>query len=219
MLNAWASDRLPWVLPDVADIVRETIKLRMTLIPYLYSAYARYYFDGTPPLRAMALESRAPSDCDTQWMIGDSLLVAAIFAGETSRLVSLPEGLWFDFDTGERYEGGQEIEISPGLEKLPIFVRDGAIVPLMPSYPSVPGPDAAVPLEVRYYGSASGRFALYDDDGETFAYERGEYRWITLEAALDARGELEATASAPEDGWRSWYGQITWRRMTKNPTE
>jgi alpha-D-xyloside xylohydrolase len=237
MLNAWSSKILPWSFPEVENIVRDTIKLRMRLIPYLYSAFARYHFDGTPPFRAMALEAgidqssgskqidsdlrthayglTAESDSDSQWMVGDSLLVAPLFAGESSRNVALPAGKWFDFDDGQAFDGGHEITVTAGLDKLPIFVRDGGIVPLMPALPSVPGPDAPVPLEVRYYGSAPGKFALYDDDGETFAYERGEYRWHTLEAGIDANGELRATVSAPEEGWRSWYGDITWRRMTE----
>jgi alpha-D-xyloside xylohydrolase len=215
MLNAWMGSILPWSFPEVAPIIRSTIQLRMRLIPYLYSAFARYHFNGTPPFRAMALETGLADDCDSQWMTGDSMLVAPLFAGETSRQVSLPPGAWFDFETGDRYDGGQEIEVAGGLDKLPIFVRDGGIVPLMPVAQSVPGPDAPVPLEVRYYGSAPGKFALYDDDGETFAYERGEYRWRILEASVNAQGEFTGSVSAADDGWRSWYGDIKWRQMGK----
>src|SRR5579884_908223 len=214
LLNAWASGTKPWSFPEVAPIVQKTIQLRMRLLPYLYSAFARYYFDGTPPFRAMALEPDIPADArglDDQYLMGDSLLVAPLFAGETERRVYLPAGDWYDFETGERYEGGGWIVVAAGLEKIPAFARDGAIVPLMPPLPHTPRAGEVVPLEIRHYGTAPGRFWLYDDDGETFAYERGEYQWREVEMGLDADGNRQATLSPPDAGKPSSYGEITWR--------
>ncbi|WP_409342745.1 DUF5110 domain-containing protein [Paenibacillus sp. MBLB4367] len=63
------------------------------------------------------------------------------------------------------------------MERIPVFVRDGAIIPLMPERQHAPRMGESVPLELHHFGTAPGRFRLFDDDGETFAYERNEYRW------------------------------------------
>ena len=212
MLNAWGSGRKPWSFPEVEPIVRKYVKLRMRLLPYLYSAFARYHFDGTPPFRAMALECDEAAERDDQYFVGDSLLVAPLFAGQESREVFLPKGAWHDFETGERHEGGGIVTVSPGLDRIPVFVRDGGIVPLMPALAHAPGPGEAVALEVHHYGSAPGRFRLFDDDGETYAYEGGRYRWRVLEVAVSPDGERRGRISPVEEGgWASSYGEVTWR--------
>lgn len=247
MLNAWSSGTRPWSFPEVEAIIRTYIELRMRLLPYFYSAFARYRFDGTPPFRAMALEAGASDagspdppfgsvperrrerrgdpghggqqsdthgallEVDDQYMAGDSLLIAPLFAGEERRTVLLPPGVWYTFETGERCEGGQRIEISPGLETIPVFARDGAIIPMMAALPHAPRAGEVVPLEVRHYGTAPGHFLLFDDDGETFAYERGEFRWRRLEVQTSAEGISRGSISAADEGWRSSYGEITWR--------
>src|SRR5690349_18976454 len=112
MLNAWSDGTKPWSFPDVADRVRDVMRLRIRLLPYLYSAFARYHFDGTPPVRAMALEPgfrleqpaspgavsstdnpyalATQRDVRDQFMLGDALLVAPMFTGDTVRSVVLP---------------------------------------------------------------------------------------------------------------------------------
>ncbi len=225
MLNAWSDATKPWSFPDVEPIIRHYLQLRMRLLPYFYSAFARYYFDGTPPFRALALEldGNATEDgaselaregaCDDQYIAGDSLLIAPLFAGETSRKVYLPADVWYDFDNGQRFEGGQTVTITlptenGGLGKLPVFVREGGIIPLMPPLAHAPRAGEVVPLEIRHYGTKPGRFALFDDDGETFAYERGAYVWRVLEVEVAADGTRQGRCSAPPDGWTSAYGEI-----------
>lgn len=226
LLNAFQAEaKMPWTYPEVEPIIRKYMQLRMQLLPYFYSAFARYHFDGTPPFRPMALEiagragrplagtaeDMARLSIDDQFMAGDSLLVAPLFTGETSRQVYLPDGVWYDFESGERFVGGQVITVSPGLEKIPVFVRDGGIIPLMPALPYAPKAGEAVPLEVRHYGTAPGRFRLFDDDGETYAYERGDYRWIDLEVTDAPDGMPQGRVVRPDAGWASSYGEVTWR--------
>ncbi len=212
MLSAWNNTKRPWSFAEVEPIVRRYIELRMRLLPYFYSAFARYHFDGTPPFRPMALEVGPGewTDVDDQYMAGDSLLVAPLFAGTSSRDVWLPEGAWYDFDTGERFTGGRTIHINAGVEKLPLFVRNGGIIPLMPPLDHAPGAGEAVPLEVRHYGTAPGRFDLFDDDGETFAYERGAYLWRTLEVTVARDGSYHGSISPAPQDWQSSYGDVTW---------
>lgn len=232
MVNAWADGTKPWSFPEVEAIVKKYINLRMRLIPYLYSAFARYCYEGIPPVRAMQLESGliraaasaehavdsgdfayggvSDTEVDDQFMVGDSLLVAPLFAGETERSVYLPKGVWYDFETGERFEGGRTIQVSAGLERIPVYVKDGAIIPMMPELQHAPKAGQSVPLEVRHYGTAPGRFELFDDDGETFAYETGAYRWRTLEVSRNADGALTGKVSEAEPDWNSAYESFTW---------
>jgi alpha-D-xyloside xylohydrolase len=219
LLNAWSSSVMPWTYPEVEEIIRKFMSLRMRLLPYLYSAFARYHFDGTPPFRALALEpgvTDADGNClaaevDDAYMMGDSLLVAPVFAGQRSREVYLPEGTWHDFETGAPVAGGRRFRIYPGLETLPLYVRAGGIVPLMPPMPRAPRAGETVPLEIRHYGSAPGVFQLFDDDGETFDYERGACRWRTLKVSIAPDGSRRRAVSPVEKDFASAYREMVWR--------
>lgn len=232
MVNAWADGTKPWSFPEVETIVKKYIDLRMRLIPYLYSAFAQYCFEGVPPIRAMQLETGSvraaegqehtldstdfayggvsETEVDDQFMVGDSLLVAPLFEGESERNVYLPAGVWYDFETYERWEGGRTIRVSAGLDRIPVFVKDGAIIPMMPALQHAPKAGEAVELELHHYGTAPGRSQLFDDDGESFAYESGGYRWRNLEVKKTADGTLSGTVSEAGDDWRSAYSTFTW---------
>ncbi len=201
MINAWADGTKPWSFPEVEGPVREAILLRRRLLPYLYSAFARYHLDGTPPFRAMALEDPACEALD-QYMMGDSLLVAPMFTGQESRGVLLPAGEWFDFYTGASVGTGPEVAVAPGLEHTPLLVRDGGIVPLAAE-------DDPSALEVRHYGRGEGRFLLYDDDGETYDYERGHYNLTELRVTREG----EPTASPLRERVTPTYARLEWRPM------
>jgi alpha-D-xyloside xylohydrolase len=111
---------------------REIIGWRMQLVPYLTAAFQRYAEDGTPPFRALVLD--APQDrrlynVDDQYMIGDRMLVAPLFAGEASRTVLMPEGKWHDFWTGEMFQGGTQLIVPPATKHIPVYVKSGSIIP------------------------------------------------------------------------------------------
>lgn len=155
----------------------------------------------------------ACAEVDNEYMAGDPILVAPLFAGETSRKVVLPAGMWHDFETAERFEGGRTIQVAPGLDRMPVLIRDGGIVPMMPAMPHVPQGGQPVPIEFRHYGTASGTFRMFDDDGETFACEKGRHRWMCLAVRIGADGARHGEVSAPQTDWPSSYGPITWRFM------
>ncbi len=217
-LNAWSDSTKPWSFPEVEAIVLKYLRLRMRLLPYLYSAFAKYYFEGTPPIRALTLSETpiAAEDAahlaneEFAWYLGDSLLVAPLFAGQRWRDVYLPTGDWFDFETGERFVGGQSYRVYAGLDKIPVFVKNGGIIPLQPECDHVPPTGAAVPLTVRHYGDVPSIFRLYDDDGESFDFERGMYRWHMLEVTITPEGDRQGNALAAETGWFSAYESVTW---------
>ena len=220
MINAWADGTKPWSWPQVSDAVREAMLLRQRLVPYLYSAFARYHFEGLPPFRALALAGpgdEAPDGIDfsevrDQYLMGDSILVAPLFAGEKERKVLLPRGRWFDFYIGAAVPDAPTLTIPASYERIPLFVRDGGIVPLLPAFRQVLGAASTARLEVRHYGQAPGRFLLYEDDGVSFDYEQGRYHWRELCVERDAAGNLAGTAAPARPGV-SCYGEVHWRFM------
>lgn len=241
MINAWASGTKPWSFPEVADNVREYALLRMRMMPYWYSEFAKYHFEGMPPFRAMNLEpgfvvsgpvqDRRLSDKDLednpyleavskevkdQYMAGEYLLVAPMFAGQSERTVVLPQGDWYDFYTGEYAGNGEVITVSPGLERIPVYVKDGGIIPMMPPVLHAPGAGEKFDLEIRHYGKAESEYRLYDDDGETFGYEDGEYSWRLLSVRKTKGGSLKGSVSRAAKGKPDNIGDITWKFMTGN---
>lgn len=134
----------------------------MQLVPYLTTAFQRYAEDGTPPFRALVLDT--PKDkrlytVDDQYMIGDRMMVAPLFAGEPSRKVVMPQGSWHDFWSGEAVAGGTELAVPASTDRIPVYVKSGSIVP----WADV-GLFAAVPetlrITARVYGDGSLPFTL-----------------------------------------------------------
>ncbi len=113
--------------------MRGLFRLRMSLIPYLYNAYADYHFNGVPPFRALVVDY--PKDSvvhaiDDQYLIGENLLAAPFIDTVTVRNVYLSEGNWIDFNSHKRYTGKQFISIQYNPDQLPLFVKEGTILPL-----------------------------------------------------------------------------------------
>ncbi|MFC5742349.1 DUF5110 domain-containing protein [Dyella tabacisoli] len=118
---------------------------------------------------------------DDEFMFGPAFLVAPVTQyGARSRSVYLPAGAdWYDFNHGKRYSGGQSIDADAPLERMPLFVRAGAIVPTGPDIQYTgQKPDAALTLLV--YTGADGSFSLYEDEGTNYRYEQGHYSRIPL---------------------------------------
>jgi alpha-glucosidase (family GH31 glycosyl hydrolase) len=237
MINAWASGTKPWSYDEVAEPIKQLALLRMQMMPYWYTAFARYHFEGIPPFRAMSLEEgfkqetkkengnvnleenpyaeAVSKEIKDQYMAGDYLLVAPLFAGQTTRKVVLPKGKWFDFYTGALAGDGEVITVTPGLDKIPVYVKDGAIIPMMKPMLHAPVAGEKVDLTVRYYGEKPGKYMLYDDDGETYNYEKGDYSWREIKVEKDKAGKLKGTISAPVKGKPNTIGNVTFQFMTK----
>lgn len=147
-------------------------------------------------------------------MAGEYLLVAPMFTGQKKRTVVLPQGDWYDFYTGEYAGNGEKITVSPGLERIPVFVKDGAIIPFMDAMLHAPKAGQKFNLEIRHYGKADGHYRLYDDDGETFDYEKGAYSWREISVKRNKRGELKGSISKAEKGKPDNIGSVSWKFMT-----
>jgi alpha-glucosidase/alpha-D-xyloside xylohydrolase len=170
--------------PQVEPIVKKYLELRYRLLPYTYTAARECCQTGLPMMRALWLhysdDPLAVARGD-QFLWGRDLLVSPVVEkGASVRRLYLPRGSWYDFWTSERVDGGREIERQVDLETMPLHVRSGAIIPMGPIKQWV---DQAVdePLTLVLYPGADGVFTLYEDDGTTFDYRKGE--WMGLEVA------------------------------------
>ena len=167
----------------------------MRLMPYLYSAVHEACVTGMPILRALWLqypeEQAAVARGDEYLWGGDILVAPVVEQGATSRRLYLPRGTWYDFWTNDRIEGLREYDHPVDLAVMPLFVRAGAVVPLGPVRQYVSEPIDA-PLTIQVYPGADGAFALYEDDGTTFGYQRGDWmglelRWTDRQRRLSLR--------------------------------
>ena len=229
MLNAWSDGTKPWSFPEVELAVNAVADLRMRLLPYLYTTFAQYHFEGKPPFRAMALVegfggqtatmgntiNPFPKEIKDQYMMGDLLLVAPMFVGETQRNVYLPPGKWYDFYTGALVGEHQVVSVSPPLDQIPLFVRDGGIIPMVAAHTHAPKLGEALGLEVRHYGRKGGRFLLYDDDGVSFDYTRGGYSFTELVVEQDGSGVLKGRDQRREGKIFGYLEEVKWVFMTK----
>jgi alpha-D-xyloside xylohydrolase len=234
MLNAWADAKKPWDFPEVEKEISFIANLRMQLIPYLYTAFADYAFMGTPPVRAMNLVPNfdvkeniiagkldgtnnpyaiaTKKEMNNQFMYGDALLVAPFFTGEKDRNVTLPKGKWYDFYTGKLVGEGEVIKITSSLDKIPVFVKDGGIVPMYPTISTLTA--EKLPLEIRHYGQKASTYSLYDDDGNTYNYQKGEFTRINIEVNIDKKGKKIGKVIIPT-GKKVWsFKQYDFHFMT-----
>ena len=163
-------------------VCRKLLQTRMRLLPYLYAAYADYHYAGVPPARALVMDY--PTDpatwpIDDQYMLGPSLMVAPLLTGQTRRSVYLPKGDWYDFWTRQQYTGGRRVDIEKPVDQIPVFVRGDCLLPLAEPVECVK-PETQFEIRVGVYGSKPPKFVLYEDDGVTFDFEKGQQNRITL---------------------------------------
>ena len=167
----------------VEPICRRYLNTRSQLMPYLYSAVWETHTTGIPLIRSLGLqfpEDPAAWATVDGYLFGPSLLVAPVFEqGATERKVYLPAGGWYDFWTAKRIDGGATVTVAASLETMPLFVRAGSIVPTGPVKQYV-GEFSIEPVRLTVYPGEDGRFQLYDDDGLSFAYEKGEFSLVDL---------------------------------------
>jgi len=169
--------------PEVEKILTQYDQLRYRLLPYIYSAAWGVTNRGEILMRALPFEypnDPALRDIDDQFLFGDSLMVNPVTQkGATSRSVVLPVGaVWVDFWTGQTYRGGQTIVADAPLDRIPILVKEGSIVPLGPIVQSASEPED--PLEIRIYTGKDADFQLYEDSGDSYSYERAARAEIHL---------------------------------------
>jgi alpha-glucosidase (family GH31 glycosyl hydrolase) len=169
--------------PQVETICRKYLELRYRMLPYLYSLMHECTTTGMPLMRSLWLHY--PDDpkavaCGDAYLWGPYLLVAPVVEkGAATRSVYLPRGVWSDFWTGERLEGGREIGRAVDLETVPLYVRAGSILPLGP-VKQYADEKVDQPTSISIYPGADASFLLYEDDGVSFNYRHGEWMGIQM---------------------------------------
>ena len=168
-----------WSYPLVEPALINFDKLRYRMMPYIYSLAWRISSDDYTVMRPLPMDFRADPlthDDGTQFMFGPALMVNPVLeAGAKERRVYLPKGTtWHDFWTGEKLSGGQHIQAAAPLERIPLYVRAGSILPLGPEEEYADEKPNG-PIELRVYPGADGSFTLYNDEGDNYNYEKGAH--------------------------------------------
>nr|WP_290227845.1 glycoside hydrolase family 31 protein [Trichocoleus desertorum] len=191
----------PWVFGDrVEAICREYIELRYRLLPYLYSLFWSAATTGEPILRPLLYQY--PNDPKTyslydQVLLGPSLMAAPVYRpGVECRAVYLPAGTWYDWWSGERFEGPTYILADAPLEQMPLYVAAGSIIPMAPVMQYV-NERSLDELRLRVW-PGTGEWTHYEDDGHTFEYRNGA--WATTHYRVFPEGQQTVVEIAARQG-------------------
>ena len=181
--NSEFNAKEPWrYRKDIADMMKDFLRLRHRLVPYLYTMNYRAYEEDLPLVLPMYYdypEAREAYEVPNEYFFGSQLLCAPITAPQISRLnvgkvkAWLPEGTWYDVFTGMRYRGGRMMNMYRGLSSFPVLVKAGAIIPMTEELESIQKNPVKMCLHV--YPGGEGSFLLYEDDNETEDYKKGSF--------------------------------------------
>jgi alpha-glucosidase len=201
-------DQEPWVHgPEQEAIRRRYIEERYRLLPYIYTGMEEMSRTGIPLMRALYLEypklPEAAAD-DKDFLFGRDFFVAPVTTEMLdAKEVHLPPGDWFDYWSAEKHSSGQPIVLNPALDQMPVYVRAGAIVP-MQELVQYTGQTPNGPLKLRVYPGPDCGGSLYEDDGHTYAYQKGEV--LRMKYSCDARdGGVTVSAKIEKSGYKPWW--------------
>ena len=200
------------------DAIKKYIELRYSLMPYIYSLAAAVHFEDSTMMRSLLFDfpgDKRAAEIIDQYMFGPSLLICPVtepmyyeadsaeLNREKVRECYLPQGCgWYDFWTEKYYEGGQSVSVDAPIERMPIFVKAGSIIPVTEGlqYASQK-PDAPVLLKV--YPGADAEFTLYEDEGDNYNFEKGDYVMTTFCWNEQLRMLEVKTQIGSFDGWEA----------------
>lgn len=206
--------REPWAFETAEDsrfydAIIKANHLRYTLIPYIYTAAADSYFNDSSIIKPLAFDftDERVKDIKNQYMFGESIMVCPVtrpmyydLDGEITQVdtqveVYLPAGCgWYDFNTNRYYEGGQSITIDAPLDEIPLFVRAGSIIPMTDFKPHTTRHDD---VKFKVYAGADAVYQLYEDAGDGYGYERGEYKFTEVKWSQNDKTLTTSDGSAP----------------------
>ncbi len=186
----------PWMYGDLKEDIRHAIEFRYQLSPYLYSLTARAHESGLPIMEPMCSAFQNDPKCyeeGVDFMFGDSLLVANVVEkGAKTRSIYLPEGdNFYDYYTREAFEGGQTIQIPVTLSSIPLYVRSGAIIPMAENKLDNLTTQQATSIMLLCAADQNNAFTLYEDDGATMDYEKGDYLKTHITMTVGERTYLD----------------------------
>ncbi|HTR82222.1 MAG TPA: glycoside hydrolase family 31 protein [Bacteroidota bacterium] len=207
----------PWGFGlDVETICRKFIELRYRLLPYIYTLAHENYETGIPlarPLFWTDTSNDSLFDRSSEYYWGDAFIVSPVVkAGQTEKNVFLPKGNWFDFWTDEILTGGKSYSVETPLDKMPIFVKAGSIIPMAPvmNYSDERPLDT---LTLRCYPDSSEEtsYTLYEDDGKTTAYQKGSYALTTFSQSCNREVGVEMINFTISPSRGSFEGKVAHR--------
>jgi len=169
--------------PEAGKILLEYDNLRYRLLPYIYSLAWKTTSDSYTPMRPLVMDFRTDVNAQNvgdQFMYGPAFLVNPVTEqGATTRRIYFPQAKWYDFWTGSGAEGGKFVDVAAPLDRLPLYVRAGSIVPMGPEQ-EYASQMRGSSIELRIYPGANGDFTLYEDEGDSYNYEKGKYSTIPI---------------------------------------
>jgi len=184
-IHGYQTETEPWKYGQkVEDNMRKMLNLRYRLLPYIYSEAWQVTKNGSTMMRPLVMDFNADTAAvnrQYQYMFGKSVLVAPVTEANVSEWnVYLPKSAgWFDFWTGKHFNGGQCIKTDAPIDKIPLFVKAGSIIP-MGKIIQYTGEKSADTLEIRVYKGADAKFDLYEDEGDNYNYEKGRYTIVSF---------------------------------------
>jgi alpha-glucosidase len=172
-------DQEPWTFGEpYTSISKAAIELRYQLLPYLYTAFRQYTQDGRPVLRSLAFADQSNpevKDREAEFLFGEHLLVVPVLeAGATQSEGYLPAGEWYDYYSGVRYQGRQLVKNACGLERIPLYVKAGAVIPHYPVQ-QYTGEKNFDQITLKAF-AGNGQSELYEDAGDGYAYQEEAFR-------------------------------------------
>ncbi|MDN4165080.1 glycoside hydrolase family 31 protein [Cytophagales bacterium LB-30] len=211
--NDTKTEQEPWSFGHKYEtIVRKFINLRYQLLPYLYTAFWQYVKQGTPILRPLAyLDQNDPETHQRmdEFGYGEHILVCPVLEpGVSERNVYLPKGIWYHYEGGYVARGGQEVKVQCPLDKMPIFVKAGAVIPSFPKMQYVgESPIKEMTLHVYFQQDEEVVSTLYEDDGDNHGYKNGLYNLHKFET-FGKKQDLIVTHHMENDKYESDYRQF-----------
>jgi hypothetical protein len=168
-------DRLPWQFPEpVSGITESFLRLREALVPYTYTLAFDAYSQASPIAQPLYLQYPDQAEAYSnpeEYLYGSNVLVAPVLSdgSDPRTTVWFPPGRWVDYFTGATFEGPATETMSVPLDRMPVFVRAGGILPEQPNQANPRD------IDIKVYAGSSGSFDLYDDSGTGLGYENGQY--------------------------------------------
>jgi alpha-glucosidase len=202
------ADQEPWVHgPEYEAIRKRYIELRYSLLPYTYTAVEESFRAGIPLMRPIFLDYPQAAGFygnERDFLFGDDFFVAPIVTEMVDlEEINLPPGAWYDFWTSTRFTEKDKIAIRPTLEVLPLYVRAGAIVPMQRVIQAT-NETPTGPLELRVYPGENCRGSLYQDDGHTYGYEKGEFLRVAYGCTVSPNG-IRVSSHIEQNGRTPWW--------------
>jgi alpha-glucosidase len=202
------ADHEPWASgPEQEAIRRRYIELRYQLLPYIYTGIEAMTRTGLPFMRPVFLDYPQQENSyndDRDFLFGSDLFVAPVTT-ETldAEEIQLPPGDWYDYWTSQKRASTEKIALHPALDELPLYVRAGAIIPMQPVVQDTEEKPNG-PLEIKVYAGENCRGSLYEDDGHTFAYQRGEFRRTNFACQVSSSA-ITVSATTEKSAYQPWW--------------